>query len=157
MGGWPMAELWGQDWFDGYFLADGGRAPSILNGGLLTDVQFPPLPTLFVLGFFAVRPAGAQDARHAQVPDAVRERAQEGFGGPRRGVALGRRGRRGLRPAGAVRPPRQRRRGPLHDAGARAEPRPRGHARRAGVRDVGERDARAGRAAEPFLFGKWYW
>merc|ERR1712094_89225 len=45
--GWPMAELWGQDWFDGYFLADGGRAPSILNGGLLTDVQFPPLPTLF--------------------------------------------------------------------------------------------------------------
>ena len=52
--GWPMAELWGQDWFDGYFLADGGRAPSILNGGLLTDVQFPPLPTLFVLGFFAL-------------------------------------------------------------------------------------------------------
>ena len=52
--GWPMAELWGQDWFDGYFLADGGRAPSILNGGLISDVQFPPLPTLFVLGFFAL-------------------------------------------------------------------------------------------------------
>ena len=49
-----MAELWGQDWFDGYFLADGGRAPSILNGGLISDVQFPPLPTLFVLGFFAL-------------------------------------------------------------------------------------------------------
>ena len=52
--GWPMAELWGQDWFDGYFLADGGRAPSILNGGLISDVQFPPLPTLAVLGFFAL-------------------------------------------------------------------------------------------------------
>jgi len=50
--GWPMAELWGQDWFDGYFLADGGRAPSILNGGLIWDTEFPPLPTLAVLGFF---------------------------------------------------------------------------------------------------------
>merc|ERR1711939_135200 len=58
--GWPMAELWGQDWFDGYFLADGGRAPSILNGGLISDVQFPPLPTLAVLGFFALYGLGEE-------------------------------------------------------------------------------------------------
>ena len=49
--GWPMAELNGPDFFDGYFLADGGRVPTILNGGLLDG--FPPLNLLAVLAFFA--------------------------------------------------------------------------------------------------------
>ena len=48
-----MAELWGQDWFDGHFLADGGRAPSILNGGLISDVQFRAADA-GELGFFAL-------------------------------------------------------------------------------------------------------
>jgi len=56
--GWPLAELWHNGIASAVGLdpqlAPGGRAPSILNGGLLTDVQFPPLPTLFVLGFFAL-------------------------------------------------------------------------------------------------------
>ena len=96
--GWPMAELWGQDWFDGYFLADGGRAPSILNGGLISDVQFPPLPTFSCWASSPVRPAGAQDAGHAEVQTrtgmCTRRTSRASAG-----VALGRRGRRGLRPA----------------------------------------------------------
>jgi len=51
--GWPMAEL-NSEWFDGYFLADGGRAPTILNGGLITDIAFPPLPLLGTLALFAL-------------------------------------------------------------------------------------------------------
>ena len=147
--GWPMAELWGQDWFDGYFLADGGRAPSILNGGLISDVQFPPLPTLAVLGFFALY--GQQELKTLGTLKSqtlygnVHKKDLEGS---RRGVALGRRGRRGLRPARVVRSVGQRRRGPLHDERTRAEPRPRGHARGAVVRHARERDARADRAAD---------
>mmetsp|Transcript_20847 Transcript_20847/g.62203 ORF Transcript_20847/g.62203 Transcript_20847/m.62203 type:complete len:392 (+) Transcript_20847:2386-3561(+) len=49
--GWPLSEIKGADFFDGYFLADGGRAPSVLNGGLFDT--FPPLPLMAVAGFFA--------------------------------------------------------------------------------------------------------
>ena len=47
----------------GALLADGGRAPTVLNGGLLEG--FPPLNALAVLAFFVLRRArrrGAPDA-----------------------------------------------------------------------------------------------
>lgn len=44
--GWPLAEL--NPWFDGAFLAEGGRSPSVLNGHLIDSPSI-----LVVLGFFA--------------------------------------------------------------------------------------------------------
>ena len=56
--GWPLSEKLNGGLSEMFnqksLLVEGGRAPSILNGGLISDVQFPPLPTLAVLGFFAL-------------------------------------------------------------------------------------------------------